>query len=118
MTESILITIKALLGISPDNTDFDSSLIAHINSVFMILNQLGVGTSTPFSISGSTEVWSSFLSDSKDLEAVKSYMYKKVQIMFDPPTSGTVMDASNRIIDELEWRLNVAADPYVAESNS
>ena len=110
--ESILTSIKKLLGIAEEYEHFDKDLIMHINSVFMILTQLGVGPSKGFMITDSSASWDDFLpNDSGKLEAVKTYMYMKVQLMFDPPTSSVVMEAKNRMINELEWRLNVAVDP-------
>ena len=108
--ESILTSIKKLLGIDEEYENFDPEIIMHINSVFMILNQLGVGPSESFSIQDSNSVWSDFMSSGSNLEAVKSYMHLKVKLMFDPPSSSAVMDAINRTISELEWRLNVASD--------
>lgn len=113
MTESILDDIKNLLGIK-EITAFDNDLIIHINSVFMILRQLGLGPVTGFSITGYDETWSDFLSgDLSLLEAVRSYVFLKVKLIFDPPSNGTVMNASKELISELEWRLNVAVDPEV-----
>lgn len=109
--DSILISVKKLLGISKDYTHFDADIIIHINTVFMILYQLGVGPDKPFSISDSSSVWSDFTQDATNIEAVKTYMYMKVRNYFDPPQSSAVADASNNIISELEWRLNVAVDP-------
>ena len=108
--ESILTSIKKLLGIDEEHENFDPDIIVHINSVFMILNQLGVGPSEGFSIQDSKSVWSDFMPSGSNLEAVKSYMHLKVKLMFDPPSSSAVMDAINRTIAELEWRLNVTAD--------
>lgn len=108
--ESILTSIKKLLGIDEAYENFDPDIIMHINSVFMILNQLGVGPSESFSIQDSNSVWSDFMPSGSNLEAVKSYMHLKVKLMFDPPSSSAVMDAINRTIAELEWRLNVASD--------
>lgn len=110
MYESILTSIKKLMGIPEDYAHYDADIIMHINSVFMILNQLGVGPSDGFSITDKTSVWSDFISDNKNLEAVKSYMYMKVRLLFDPPLSSSVMDSMNRIISELEWRLNSEAE--------
>lgn len=107
--ESILTSIKKLLGIDEEYENFDPDIIMHINSVFMILNQLGVGPSESFSIQDSSSVWSDFMPSGSNLEAVKSYMHLKVKLMFDPPSSSAVMDAINRTIAELEWRLNVAS---------
>ena len=114
--ESILTSIKKLLGIDEEYEHFDPDIIMHINSVFMILNQLGVGPSEGFSIQDSNSVWPDFMPSGSNLEAVKSYMHLKVKLMFDPPSSSAVMDAINRTIAELEWRLNVAADtPQASE---
>lgn len=108
--ESILTSIKKLLGIEEECEYFDPDLIMHINSVFMILNQLGVGPVEGFSIQDSKSVWTDFIPAGSNLEAVKSYMHLKVKLLFDPPSSSAVMEAINRSIAELEWRLNVAAE--------
>lgn len=108
--DSILTSIKKLLGITEEYEHFDVDLIMHINSVFMILKQLGVGPPDGFSISDKSAVWSDFIGDSFDIESVKSYMYLKVKLLFDPPLSSAAMDATNRLISELEWRLNLAAE--------
>ena len=116
--ESILTSIKKLLGIDEEYTQFDSDIIIHINSVFMILNQLGVGPEKGFSIRNSESVWTDFIPSGSNLEAVKTYMHLKVKLMFDPPSSSTVMEAINRTIAELEWRLNIAADTATAAEYS
>ena len=108
--ESILISIKKMLGITEEYEHFDADLIMHINSVFSILTQLGVGPSEGFSIKDKTDVWSDFISDDSKLESVKSYIYMKVKLLFDPPLSSIVMEAMNRMISELEWRLNLQAE--------
>lgn len=109
--ESILTSIKKLLGITEDYDHFDTDIIIHINSVFMILSQLGVGPDKGFSISDKFKTWSEFLPESDPrFEAVKSYMYLKVKILFDPPQSSIVMESMNRMIYEYEWRLNIAAE--------
>lgn len=110
MTESILTSIKKLLGIAEEYDQFDTDIIIHINSVFMILTQLGVGPSEGFSIKDKTEIWNDFISDDKKLESVKSYVYMKVRLLFDPPISSAVMDCMNRMVSELEWRLNVSSE--------
>lgn len=109
--ESILTSIKKMLGITEEYEHFDADLVMHINSVFMILTQLGVGPDKGFSISGKAEVWSDFLAEEKELELVKSYMYLKVKLLFDPPLSSAVIEVINRQINEFEWRLNAAVDP-------
>lgn len=110
MDDSILDSIKKILGMPPDYKAFDTDLVIHINSVFGILAQLGVGPEGGFSISDNTTLWKAYLGDSKDLEMVKSYMALKVRLVFDPPTIGAVMDAMKEQIREFEWRLNVQVD--------
>lgn len=110
MNDSILTSIKKLLGITEEYEHFDQDIIIHINSVFMILNQLGVGPSNSFSITDKTAVWSDFISEGTNLESVKSYIYLKVRLLFDPPTTSAVMESMNRMISELEFRLNVSAE--------
>ena len=109
--ESILTSIKKMLGITEEYEHFDADLIIHINSVFMILTQLGVGSDNGFSISGKNEVWSDFLAEEQQLELVKSYMHLKVKLLFDPPLGSAVIEVINRQISEFEWRLNAAVDP-------
>lgn len=108
--ESILTSIKKLLGITEEYDQFDPDIIMHINSVFMILTQLGVGPAEGFSIEDDTAVWTDFIQDIKKLESVKTYIYLKVKLAFDPPLSSAVIESMNRLINELEWRLNVAAE--------
>lgn len=110
MGDSILTSIKKMLGITEEYEHFDADIIMHINSVFMILNQLGVGPNKGFSIRDKTTTWGDYLSDESNLEAVKSYVYLKVKLIFDPPLSSTVMDCMTRMISEYEWRLNVAVE--------
>ena len=109
--DSILKTIKKMVGLDAAYDAFDEDIIIHINYVMLILNQLGVGTDEGFSISGYDETWDEFLGDDPDLESVKSYMANKVRLVFDPPTSGGAMEALKSVIDESEWRLNVQVDP-------
>ena len=108
--ESILTSIKKLLGITEEYEHFDQDIIMHINSVFMILTQMGVGPEEGFTISDSTTTWNEFTNDDKKIEAVKTYVYLKVILLFDPPASSSVMEAINRSISELEWRLNITVD--------
>lgn len=111
MSESILTSIKKLLGITEEYTHFDADVLMHINMAFMVLYQLGVGSSTPFSISDKSATWSDFLGDSTDLAGVKTYIYQKVKLVFDPPQSSAAITALKENIAELEWRLNVTVDP-------
>lgn len=108
--ESILTSIKKLLGIEECYTHFDSDIIMHINSVFSILTQLGVGPPEGFSITDASATWSDFLGDDPKLNSTKSYVYQKVKLLFDPPTSSALIESTNRLISEFEWRLQVVAD--------
>lgn len=108
MVDSILTSIKLLLGMTEGYTAFDQQVIMHINSAFMILNQLGVGPDTPFMIRSKNDVWSDFMTEG-DIESVKEYIYCKVRLVFDPP-QGSVIDIINKRIEELEWRLNAEKD--------
>jgi hypothetical protein len=108
--ESILTSIKKLLGITEEYKHFDTDIIMHINTVFMVLNQLGVGPEKCFRITGDTEIWDDFLLDNLDLESVKTYVYLKVKTVFDPPISSAVSESMNRTISELEWRLNASVE--------
>lgn len=114
--ESILTSVKKMLGITEEYEHFDADLIMHINSVFSIINQLGVGPSEGFMITDKSMAWSDFISDEEKLQIVKSYMYLKVKLLFDPPLGSAVIEAMNRQISEFEWRLNAAAD-YKEEEN-
>lgn len=110
MIESILTSIKKLLGITEEYTDFDPDIIMHINSVFMVLSQLGVGPAEGFRIEDDSAVWSDYITDDDNLDAVKSYMHLKVKMLFDPPLNSAVMEAMKQQINELEWRLNINTD--------
>lgn len=108
--ESILDSIKKLLGIGEDDHDFDDILIIHINSSLSILNQLGVGPQEGFKIYDFSETWSMFLGDSKNIEDVKTYVYLRVKADFDPPQNSFLVNTIEKKIEELGWRLNVACD--------
>lgn len=108
MYESILITIKKMLGLDRNYDAFDVDIIVHINSVFLSLNQIGVGPKSVYSIDGVKERWVDFLGDQiLEFQAVKTYIYLKVRLLFDPPSSGVLHEAMERLIKETEWRLNV-----------
>ena len=108
--DSILTSIKKMLGIAEDYEHFDPDIIMHINSVFMILAQLGVGPKEGFAIEDNTSVWSDFIPETLMLESVKTYIYLRVRLLFDPPLSSSVIESINRSIGELEWRMNIAAE--------
>lgn len=109
-TDSILTSVKKLLGITEECTDFDADIIMHINSTLMILTQIGVGPPEGFFIEDDSAFWDDFVDDIKQLGAIKTYVYMRVRLMFDPPSSSAVMEAMNRIISELECRLNLAVE--------
>ena len=107
---SILTSIKKLLGIAEEDESFDMDIIAHINSVFAILRQLGVGPTAGFAITGDIETWSQIDSNDQKIAMVKSYMYQKVRLLFDPPTNSSHLQAMQNSVNEFEWRLNVAVE--------
>lgn len=109
-TDSILTSVKKMLGIMEEYEHFDSDLIMHINSVFGVLNQIGVGPEEGFSIQDKCALWSDFIGNTALFAIVKSYMALKVKMMFDPPLSSAVMETYKTQISEYEWRLNVAAE--------
>lgn len=116
--DNILSSIKKLLGIPTEETAFDSDIIMHINSVFMILNQLGIGPTNGFTISDDYALWSDFIPEGQNLELVKSYMYMKVRLLFDPPTNSSVLASMEKTINEFEWRLNVQAETKMEENQN
>lgn len=109
--ESILASVKKILGIDENHTAFDEDIILHINSVFAILQQMGVGPENGFSISDYSTNWTEYTEDNNQLNFVKSYIYLKVRLLFDPPVSSGAIESINKLISELEWRLFVATDP-------
>jgi len=108
--ESILTSIKKMLGITKEYQHFDQDLTMHINTVFSILTQFGVGPSGGFAIKDENDVWTNFVPENLKLELIKSYVYLKVKLLFDPPLSSAVIESINRTISELEWRINVTVD--------
>ncbi len=111
-TDSILDTTKKLLGFESDYTAFDLDIITHINAVFFTLSQLGVGPSTGFLITDKTANWADFIG-TKNINAVKSYMFMRVRMMFDPPTTSFHLESLKKMAEEIEWRLLVQVEPPV-----
>jgi len=109
MEQSILKTIRRLLGPNATYDHFDHDLITHINSEFNILDQLGIGPEDGFFITDDTATWDEYLQDQKTLKAVQQYIYLKVRKVFDPPANSFLVDAIDKEIKELEWRLEVMA---------
>lgn len=114
--ESILTSVKKMLGIAEEYEHFDADIIMHINSALMILTQIGVGPAEGFMIEDATSTWTDFLGNEPTMEAAKSYVHHKVRLMFDPPQSGPVIESINRTVNELEWRLNVASESAKSKS--
>lgn len=118
MAESILQTIKRMIGPSVLSNEFDTDLVVHINSVLFDLNELGVGPKQGFVITGETETWGDFIGEeTTNLEAIKSFIFLKVKMMFDPPTVGGVINAYEKLIKEYEWRINVMVDPGLTKED-
>jgi hypothetical protein len=111
--ESILTSIKKLLGIEAEYEHFDEEIIPCINSALMILTQLGVGPSEGFTIVDETSVWTDFVPDTTKVEALKTYVHLRVKLVFDPPLSSTVVETIKETLRELEWRLHVASEATV-----
>lgn len=109
MTNSILLTIKKMLGIAEEYHAFDIDIIIDINSVFLTLNQLGVGPIDPYQITGEEETWDDFQTDSF-IPGIQSYVYLKTRLLFDPPTNSFLVDNIQKQIAEFEWRMNVQAE--------
>ena len=111
MQDSILMTIRKLVCGDPYADHFDTDLLVHINACFSILSQLGVGPENGFVVIDETQSWSSYSDNDRILNMVKTYVTLKVKKIFDPPLTSSVLDAMNKEISQLEWRLNVAVDP-------
>lgn len=107
--DSILTSIKKLLGIEQEYTQFDIDIIMHINSVFSILTQIGIGPKEGFAIEDKTSIWSDFDSNNTYTSFVKSYVFMKVRMMFDPPTSSALIKSMEDMISEMEWRMLIAS---------
>lgn len=108
MADSILTSTKKTLGIEESYTVFDQDILMHINSVLSIVTQLGIGPESGFMINDSTAIWVDFLGvDSQKLNAVKTYVYLRVRLLFDPPATSYLLTAMHEQMRELEWRLNV-----------
>jgi hypothetical protein len=107
VAQSILNSTKKILGLAEDDTSFDLDILLHINSVLAILTQVGIGPEEGFTIEDSTPTWEAFVGTDKQLSLVKTYVYLKVRLVFDPPTTSFAIESFNEQVKELEWRLNV-----------
>lgn len=111
--DSILLSIKKLLGVETDFDGFNTDIIFGINTAFTSLYQLGIGPETGYSITGIDDLWSDFFGTAVNIESVKSYIYLKVRLIFDPPLNSFLVDSIQRQINELEWRLQVLSETTV-----
>ena len=110
MEESILNSIKKLLGPSASDEHFDQDIIMNINASISILTQIGLGPSEGFVIEDDSAMWSDLIGEAKNLELVKTYVYLKAKMVFDPPSSGTITESYNKIISEYESRISYIVD--------
>lgn len=107
VSESILNSIKKLLNISKDEHAFDTDIIIHINSVISALLQIGIGPSEGFRVSDESDTWQDYITDEQKIDYIKTYIYLKVKLIFDPPLNSSLMQSFNETIRELEWRLHI-----------
>lgn len=110
MSDSILTSIKKMLGPDEDYTHFDPDIITHINTALAVLTELGVGPADGFVIADDSETWADFISSDKLMKLVPTYVYLKVRLGFDPPSTAAVLESFERQAKEYEWRINVAAE--------
>lgn len=113
MDDSILNSVKTKLNVDPDNTEFDDQLIDYINGAFGTLHQLGVGPLVGFEIEDNSATWTSFTGGDARLNSVKTYVAKKVQQLFDPPSTSFTQASLQEVINELTFRLNVVREEVV-----
>ena len=107
MADSILESTKKILGIDAGYVVFDEDIIMHINSVFSTLEQIGIGPVDGYMIEDNVPTWADFIGSDNRLNAVKTYVYLRVRMLFDPPQTSYHLTAIKEQITELEWRLNV-----------
>lgn len=117
MADSILESTKKILGLAAEYTPFDPDIITHINATFSVLSQLGVGPEDGFFITDDEPTWDQFIAPSAQLNLVRSYMFLKVRMLFDPPQTSYLIEAMNKQIAEFEWRLNSFREDVVWETH-
>lgn len=116
-SNSILTSIKKLLGTTEEQTDFDMDIIIHINTTLTILNDLGVGPEEGFVIEDSSATWDEYITDRRKFDKIKTYVYLKVRLYFDPPQNASLKEAMEKQVAELEWRLNTSAENQEGSEN-
>jgi hypothetical protein len=107
---SILDDTKIAIGMTAEQTEFNADLVLHINSVLADLHQMGIGPDEGYSIVNAADTWDEFIETEKRLNNVKSYIFLRVKMLFDPPSVGYVLTSLEKMIEKAEWRLTVAAD--------
>lgn len=110
MTSTILNDVKKILGLDASYTAFDTDIITHINTVFVVLNGLGIGPTNGFQITDNTTTWDAYIGTDLNLNSVKTYIALRVQMIFDPPSTSFVIEARNKVIEELEVRLSITRE--------
>ena len=110
MNESILNSIKAMLGILADDTDFDEELISHINSFISNLTDIKIGPEDGFIIEDATTTWDQFTDDASIMAAARQYLFAATRLVFDPPSNSFVVTSLEKAKDEAYWRLYIKAD--------
>lgn len=113
MEQSILTSIKKLLGLPEEYEHFDADIIMHINGVLMTLTQIGVGNSKGFTIIDKSSTWQDFIGVEQSyalVACIPTYVYMKVKLAFDPPQNSFAIDSLNKLIAEYEWRININVD--------
>ena len=109
--DSILNTIKKLLGIDSEDDNFDTDITVLINSTIPALAQIGIGPPNGFVVTSADDKWVDWLVDNQiNVEGIKTYIYLKVKLIFDPPTNSTVIEAFNKSLSEMEWRMMLAIE--------
>lgn len=115
MDNSILTSTKKLLGIAEEYTSFDTDIIIHINSALSVLTQVGVASSEDFYVKDEMDMWEDFTPFNSKIEMMKSYLYLKVKLLFDPPVNASVIESINKMISEFEWRIQIEVDKITQE---
>lgn len=110
MEQSILKSTKKILGVAPEYTAFDLDILTHLNSALSTLTELGIGPAAGFMVEDDTAVWSDFLGTDLRFNSARTYVYLKVRLAFDPPSTSFAITAFEKQIQELEWRLNTTRE--------
>lgn len=109
---SILLSIKKLLGIPQEQTNFDTDIIIHINTVIANLTQMGIGPSEGYSITGDSETWEDYIRNDKLISQIRTYIYIKVRLVFDPPSNSALTQSFSEQAKELEVRMYTQIGGY------